>query len=98
MPTSFYLQITTKLFGSTFVLAEFPAWPQGVHYSVNRTGAYDFEGGTAVSPINAQQIQEATPQDLKAGIASKVESGTFSPTNSSQEEAAATVIQTVLQV
>ena len=55
-------------------------------------GGFEFDGGTEVSPINTEQIQQATDTALKAEYSTLVVSGIFSPVNSSQEEAAADVI------
>lgn len=56
-------------------------------------GGFEFDGGTEISPLNKEQIIGATDQALKAGYTSLVVSGVFSPVNSSQEEAAAEMIQ-----
>ncbi|KAL3159203.1 hypothetical protein ABBQ32_011184 [Trebouxia sp. C0010 RCD-2024] len=55
-------------------------------------GGYEFDGGTEISPLSKEQIHKATDKALKAGYTSLVVSGVFSPVNSSQEEAAADII------
>ena len=56
-------------------------------------GGFEYDGGTEISPICPEQIQRATAKALSAGITSVVVSGIFAPVNSSQEEAAAAIIQ-----
>lgn len=56
-------------------------------------GGFEFDGGTEISPLNKEQIMEATDKVLKAGYTSLVVSGVFSPVNSSQEQAAAVIIR-----
>lgn len=56
------------------------------------TGGYEFDGGTEISPLSTEQIHKVTDKALKAGYTSLVVSGVFSPVNSSQEEAAADII------
>ena len=63
------------------------------HLHILCAGGYEFDGGTEISPLNKEQIQRATDTALKAGYTSFVVSGVFSPVNSSQEEAAADIIQ-----
>ncbi|KAL3151690.1 hypothetical protein ABBQ38_012674 [Trebouxia sp. C0009 RCD-2024] len=55
-------------------------------------GGYEFDGGTEISPLSTEQIHKVTDKALKAGYTSLVVSGVFSPVNSSQEEAAADII------
>lgn len=56
-------------------------------------GGFEFDGRTEISPLNKDQIIGATDKALKAGYTSLVMSGVFSPVNSSQEQAAAEIIQ-----
>ena len=64
-----------------------------LHISQTLAGGYEFDGGTDISPVNTQQLQQATDQALQENYSELVVSGVFSPVNSSQEESAARIIQ-----
>lgn len=65
----------------------------GLTNTAQYEGGFEFDGGTEISPLNKEQIQRATDKALKAGYTSLIVSGVFSPVNSSQEKAAAEIIQ-----